>query len=192
MPLNSLSGIISFVGIDALLISVPLIYLLYFKRKKWKKIPRELGFKKISAVLLAKQTIILLAGLFALLLAINLIFNFFNYNDLEKVTQTITALPLIAIAYLFIVRVTAEEVFFRGFLTNRMGILFSSILFALPHAFYGSAVEVIGAFVLGLWLARQFQKKQEYSTQHFGALRLQRNYFCHYHCLGGCLTILIK
>jgi len=54
--------------------------------------------------------------------------------------------------------VTAEELFFRGFLVKQIGVIGSSIAFAAVHVFYFSIGEVIGAFLLGLLLAYYFKK----------------------------------
>ncbi len=80
-------------------------------------------------------------------------------NDLEKVGSQVRGVreknPLF-LYYLLSVRVVAEEVFFRGFLVRKWGIGASSVAFALAHAFYGSLAEVLGAFVLGVLLAKAY------------------------------------
>jgi membrane protease YdiL (CAAX protease family) len=62
------------------------------------------------------------------------------------------------IFYLFVIRVFLEEWFFRGFLVNRIGVYLSSLLFAIGHISYGSIVEVIGAFILGVVLGKYYLK----------------------------------
>lgn len=44
-----------------------------------------------------------------------------------------------------------EELFFRGFLQPRAGIVFSSLLFALGHSGYGEPLFLVGLFVLSLY-----------------------------------------
>jgi membrane protease YdiL (CAAX protease family) len=81
-------------------------------------------------------------------------------NDTESVGEAIRQgleNPL-AFSYLLVARAISEEIFFRGFLSKKVGIIFSSSLFGLAHFLYGSVVEVAGAMVLGLLLARSFSK----------------------------------
>jgi uncharacterized protein len=51
-----------------------------------------------------------------------------------------------------------EEWFFRGFLVSKTNVYISSFLFAIAHFGYGSYVEVVGAFILGLVLAFYYKK----------------------------------
>ena len=53
-----------------------------------------------------------------------------------------------------------EELFFRGLLTSRFGILVSSAVFGLMHFAYGSMVEVVGAFLIGIVLAATFKQSK--------------------------------
>jgi len=79
-------------------------------------------------------------------------------QDLELVSSKILAFPFYYVLYLFIVRVFLEEWFFRGFLVKRIGVILSSLVFAAGHLAYGSIVEVVGAFVLGMVLAYYFKR----------------------------------
>ena len=94
-------------------------------------------------------------------MGINLAFHFVGWTDLDKVQTFISEWPWMILLPLFIVSVTAEEVFFRGFLTPKLGIAISSILFAVSHAAYGSWVEIMGALILGIWLAWNFKRNQQ-------------------------------
>ena len=96
-------------------------------------------------------------------LFVSFIANFLGLNDLQKVSDRITQIHAFSpflIAYFLIVRVFAEEIFFRGFLVKYAGWFFSSVLFGLAHFAYGSIAEVLGAFVLGLLLAKAFEKNK--------------------------------
>tara|TARA_Y100000310_G_C20446904_1_gene698858 strand:- start:168 stop:734 length:567 start_codon:yes stop_codon:yes gene_type:complete len=123
----------------------------------------NLGFKKIAIKSFAKQTIVLFAVLVVTAVALSALFSFFQVNDLANVAEGIGAIatfsPLL-LAYFLIVRIFTEEVFFRGFLVNKVGVIPSTAVFALLHAFYFSYAEVAGAFVLGLILALWFKKNQ--------------------------------
>jgi hypothetical protein len=143
--------------IDAFLILAPVAYFMH-KGMTARKALKALGFKKIKARNLVKETVLLLGTLFLLFLALNVFFTLINFNDLSKVYETVKKISLPFMAYLLIVRVSAEEMFFRGLLVQKIGVFASTLLFALAHALYGSIVEVIGAFVLGLVLAMTFDR----------------------------------
>lgn len=107
------------------------------------------------------QTAKILACLIGISLLLSIVLFLLGINDFGPVEMTINALmglnPLILV-YLFVVRIFAEEFFFRAFLVPRAGILASSILFGALHYGYGSVAEVIGAFVLGLVLAYFYKR----------------------------------
>jgi len=92
---------------------------------------------------------------------ISIIASLIQFNDLNKVNETVKTIievsPFLMVYYL-VVRVFAEEVFFRGFLVKKIGIFGSSVIFGLAHFAYGSVIEVIGAFAAGLFLAYYFKK----------------------------------
>jgi membrane protease YdiL (CAAX protease family) len=54
---------------------------------------------------------------------------------------------------------TLEEAFFRAFLQPRVGLLASSVLFALAHFSYGLPFLVVGVFTLSLVLGYTFERK---------------------------------
>lgn len=84
-------------------------------------------------------------------------------NDLEKVANSVDKIRQTApleLAYFLVVRVAAEEIFFRGFLVKKIGIAGSSVIFGLAHFVYGSAAEVIGAIILGAILAVAFNENK--------------------------------
>lgn len=63
-----------------------------------------------------------------------------------------------------------EEVFFRGFLQPRAGLLATSVIFALAHVSYGSVSEVVVVFVLSLVLGLLYQRTRNLAapiTMHF-------------------------
>jgi len=53
-----------------------------------------------------------------------------------------------------------EEIFFRGFLVPRIGIIWSALFFAVLHAGYNSSfgIEIIAAFIFGLLAGYIFKK----------------------------------
>lgn len=81
-------------------------------------------------------------------------------NDLSKVDLIIGQFGLYSLLYLTIIRATAEEIFFRGFLVKRVGVIASTVFFAVLHVGYGSVAEVVGALYLGFILAYVFSKNK--------------------------------
>ena len=116
------------------------------------------GVKKISFKYFIKHTFIVFFILLFISMFINLVFILFGFTDLGLVTEKIKTLSPFFIVYLLVIRVFLEEWFFRGFLVYKTGILFSAFLFAAGHYGYGSIVEVVGAFILGLVLAFYYKK----------------------------------
>ncbi|MDO8627609.1 MAG: type II CAAX endopeptidase family protein [Candidatus Diapherotrites archaeon] len=109
---------------------------------------------------LINSIIILVALMFFGLILSSLSVFFFPKDaySLGAKIDIIRTLPLPFLLYLFIVRVFAEEIFFRGLLTNKIGIFFSSVVFGIMHAGYFSFLEIFGAFALGLVLAYFYKK----------------------------------
>ena len=79
-------------------------------------------------------------------------------EDSALVQQSIFGMPLLVLLWAVSITPIAEEMFFRGLVLQKFGMVPSSILFALMHVFYGSIVEVGGAFCIAIvfcYLARK-------------------------------------
>lgn len=145
-----------FVIFDTLLISVPVILYLYEEKskgintQKLISVFKKLGLKrmKVKELVIKSVTLLLVVLLLSMMLAI--IFSFFGIEDFTQVNEKVRALSLALIVYVLVVRVPAEEIFFRGFLVKKIGLLPASLIFGLAHYGYGSVAEIIGAFILGL------------------------------------------
>jgi membrane protease YdiL (CAAX protease family) len=98
-----------------------------------------------------------LSAIFLVLFALGIMAILLGFNDQEKVSDKIASLPLIVLIFAVVGAPITEELFFRGFLTQRTGIIASALLFGLMHFAYGSIVEVLGACVIGLVLATSFK-----------------------------------
>jgi membrane protease YdiL (CAAX protease family) len=62
----------------------------------------------------------------------------------------IGALPVAARAAIAVSAGVVEEIFFRGFLQRRIGLLASTVLFALAHLGYGQPFMLVGITLLSL------------------------------------------
>lgn len=98
-----------------------------------------------------------LSAIFLVLFMLGLAAILLGFNDQEKVSEKIESLPFAVLIFAVVGAPITEELFFRGFLTKRTGIILSALLFGLMHFAYGSVVEVLGAFMIGLVLATSFK-----------------------------------
>ncbi|MFH0738076.1 MAG: type II CAAX endopeptidase family protein [Candidatus Micrarchaeota archaeon] len=121
-----------------------------------KSTMEPLGFpgKPLHVILFSVAT---LAAIFVVLLVLGIASMLLGFNDQQNVTDKIADLPLIVLIFAALGAPITEELFFRGFLTDKFGIIGSSLLFGMMHVAYGSLVEVIGAFLIGVVLAIAFK-----------------------------------
>lgn len=141
--------------LDAVFILIPVAANIARK----KPVAASLGIKSNGLKKDILQGALVFATISAAALFAVFILSAFGLNDLAHVgaafKATLAQTPLL-LAYLAIVRPFSEEVFFRGFLTPFGGIWLQALLFAAFHAAYGSVVEVIGTFILGVLLGWYF------------------------------------
>lgn len=103
-----------------------------------------------SKIEIIKQAAILIAATLFILLIETLALSAANANDTSKVAATINTFPLVALIVAVTIGPIAEEIFFRGFLQPRFGVILTAVMFGALHFGYGSIGEVIGAFTIGL------------------------------------------
>lgn len=87
-----------------------------------------------------------------------------DLNDTYKVYELISGVPAWILFMAVFVAPFTEELFFRAALVPRVGMLLSSLLFALFHMSYGSISEIIGAFLIGFVLAYVYKKSKSIIT----------------------------
>jgi hypothetical protein len=75
-----------------------------------------------------------------------------------NVQQVLSGLPVYFFVFTFLIAPINEEIFFRGFLVNRIGIIPSALLFALLHFGYASISEFVAALIFGLAAGYVFKK----------------------------------
>jgi membrane protease YdiL (CAAX protease family) len=71
----------------------------------------------------------------------------------------IGSLPIPARAAIAISAGVVEEIFFRGFLQARLGVLLSTTLFALAHLGYGQPFMLVGVTLLSLLYAELLRRR---------------------------------
>lgn len=167
-------------GLDLLLFIVPIYFLILLNPKKnIKDIILSLGLRKISFKEVIKHTLILFFLLFVLSYTISALSIFFNISDLNLVGEEILKLPILVLIYMFVIRVFLEEWFFRAFLIPKIGPILSSLIFAIAHVGYGSIIQLLGSFFLGVLLSWYYLKTDS----------IWPNYFAHF--LYNSVTYLI-
>lgn len=156
-----------FLLVDLILYGFPLLYISREKRLERpftlegiRACLQELGFRGITVFEAAKRGAILLGALLIANILIGGIVTLMGANDTaivyEEIKHLYITMPWV-LGYLLTVRVIGEEIFFRGFLVPRFGIFWPALLFGLAHAMYGSMVQIMGAFLLGLILGKAFE-----------------------------------
>ncbi len=148
--------------IDAFLILFPALYIKHKEKKRFRAVDFGLqanGKGWLGGVFLTGK---IFAALLATSLVLSLTLSITGLDDLALVEDSVRSLaasPFWMLLYLALVRVFAEEFFFRAFLVPRTGVLAASVVFGISHATYGSIAEVLGAIVLG-WVLGHFYAKE--------------------------------
>jgi membrane protease YdiL (CAAX protease family) len=110
------------------------------------------GFWK-NAILGVATTVFVIGPL--ILTEAAIVISWLHLEEAGKVPMIVSGLPLYILIFSFTISPVAEEIFFRGFLLEKlpMGIILSTLLFTFAHYSYGSLVEFLAAFTAGLIFA---------------------------------------
>lgn len=99
-----------------------------------------------------------MAAIFIYLVILSYASGILGIGDQHKVIEKVNEFtPLVIFAAIFLGPIS-EEILFRAYLVKKTGIILSSVIFALAHIAYGSIVEVLGAFGIGIILAYIFKE----------------------------------
>lgn len=116
----------------------------------------------LSRELITPKNILIGISLFAAMLIVE-----FGISAFSQVThislptnvqQVLAGLPVYFFVFTFLIAPINEEIFFRGLLVNRIGIIPSALLFALLHFGYASVSEFVAALIFGLIAGYVFKK----------------------------------
>ena len=114
-----------------------------------------------------------LGAIFITLTILTVVFLSLGFSDHQNVVDVANALPLYVLLLAIVLAPISEEFFFRVFLTDKfisfskyfnlpfssnIGIIGSSLIFGIFHFAYGSVVEIVGAFLIGLILALAYKR----------------------------------
>ncbi len=113
------------------------------------------------------NAILLLAVMLAVAFLETSILALLGMLDIGKVQNIILRQPPAVIAIAIFISPISEEIFFRGFLQRKLGVLVSAIAFGLSHAGYGSIAELTGALILGFVLGLYAWKNKSIAAPIF-------------------------
>jgi membrane protease YdiL (CAAX protease family) len=152
----------SSIALSIAFLSFPFVWDAELQHKSLKKIFNYLGLKTegfLVNALLGVATTIFIIGPLVIAEAIVVVM-LLHLEEPEKVSMIVSGLPLYILIFSFTIGPIAEEIFFRGFLLSRVGIILSSLLFALAHYSYGSYTEFLAAFTAGFVFAVLYKKSK--------------------------------
>jgi len=152
--LGSVSG--SFI-INLLLLLIPFVWLAV-ERKTLSESLSFLGLNRMPAVKLISDCAWLLITSMLLVALVGVVVSHFGFADEGNVAEVIKRQGAVALFLAVTFGPLAEELFFRGLLSRKYGILASSVAFGMAHYFYSSVVEVAGAISIGMLFAWYVKK----------------------------------
>lgn len=158
---SSLLLALSSVALTIIFIVSVLAYLFIYKKESGNEVLEELGISRRSFRLIH---IIIGIALFALVLFFTIIITAISIitNSVinTNASQVLSGQPVWFYIFVGLISPIAEEIFFRGFLVKRIGILPSALIFGLAHTSYDSTygVEIIAAFLFGIAAGYVFKK----------------------------------
>ncbi len=79
-------------------------------------------------------------------------------TEISPLMMWLVSLPVLYKLIIVAAAMTVEEAFFRGFLQPRVGLVASSLLFALSHFSYGMPFMIVGVFTISLVIGRTFAR----------------------------------
>jgi membrane protease YdiL (CAAX protease family) len=110
----------------------------------------KLGVVKKRLVREGLFAIALTFGIYLLMFLMFLVYKKLGIADSQNVIDIVDYLPARVLALAVLVNPVSEELFFRGLLTPRIGIVGAAVIFALFHLAYGSVMEMLNVFIIGL------------------------------------------
>jgi len=117
----------------------------------------------------AIYTVVGFALIFVVLPVLAAILYYYGLDDQQAITDIVVDLPLYIVLMAIVVAPLTEELLFRALLINKiseytksaaLAIIVSSMVFSLFHVSYGSVVEVVGVFTVGLIFGFVYWKSQ--------------------------------
>ncbi len=136
------------------------VALLFFERKKPKDFIKHLSLQPVYPKILFLDCLKLFAKAFVALCLLLTILSFFGLVDTMKVVEVVRRQEPLALLVAVSLGPFAEEVFFRGYLQKRIGVIITSVFFAFLHRGYGSVAEILAAFVVSVIFGHYVRKNK--------------------------------
>ncbi|MDE1810862.1 MAG: CPBP family intramembrane metalloprotease [Candidatus Micrarchaeota archaeon] len=138
--------------------SIVFSYLLYRK----KSLPEIIGQIGLSRKGFTFRNLAIGVSMFLAILVMGLAFGLFSQATgiplPTNVALVLSGMPIYFLIFASLVAPFNEEILFRGFLVNRIGILLSALVFAFLHSGYASVSELVAALVFGLLAGYVFKR----------------------------------
>jgi membrane protease YdiL (CAAX protease family) len=155
------AGYASSIILSIIFFLLPFLWSMELRGESLEKTLKSLGIGKDR--LLQNIVFGILATLFLLyplIIVEGIIITRLQLEKVGMVAKIISGLPIYLLIFSFTFTPFAEEIFFRGFLSDRIGIVLSSLLFSLAHFSYSSPSEFIGTFTAGMVFAILCRKRK--------------------------------
>ncbi|VVB67522.1 CAAX protease self-immunity [Candidatus Norongarragalina meridionalis] len=140
-------------------LAAPFLLLRFEGKRNWRK---ELFLdKKTDWVLTGLRALKLLGAIFLGMLLVGYCLEALGFLDTHKIADIIrgSGLPMLLLTITLVP--IAEELLFRAYLQPRVGVLFTSLLFAGLHYGYGSVAEIVAAFTASILLGLEMRKNKD-------------------------------
>ena len=139
-----------------IILAAPFI-LLRLERKNARK---ELHLTKINYGKSLVDGLALFAVIFFVLIVQGLVLQALGLLDNKIVAELIAIQDPLTLILAFTLGPLGEELLFRGYLLNKLGVIVQGVLFGLFHAAYGSIAEVLAALTVGIILGVYMQRRK--------------------------------
>jgi len=161
--ISALSAEILTTALFSLLLPALSFAYLAYKGMNFRQALSNMGLiQKLSRNRIILLGLLIFTIIFVLELVISLWSSITNISISTNSCSVITGMPLWFILFVAFIGPLDEEIFFRGFLVRRIGIILSALLFAVLHAGYGSTfgIDIIAALIFGLIAGYVFKKTE--------------------------------
>ena len=126
----------------------------------------RLQVRPITAIHAVVGAVVTIAALFGLGAVLSFLDDagLYSADESALVPQIQALLNWPLVISISVLAAMTEEIFFRGVLQPRFGILASSVFFAVIHAGYGTVLQVVAPLLLGLLFGYLFQRTRSLWT----------------------------
>jgi len=155
-------------------IIIPFIWYFLVNRLSFKEILFHIKLRKEGIDMAILWGVVSTVVMFAILFVIGIILTFYGFNldESSNITDLEQLFSLPSIFFIVIFQPIGEEIFFRGFLLDKINamagretaIVLTSILFGIAHLTYGNIYPAIMTGILGLILAYMVLKTKNLTT----------------------------